>query len=175
LDPETSHSRRLHERTANDAGALHSQNSKRWLIMGIQVTLLKRGLDVSVLPELVGSKMRKELNKRLAGYAFEIMREKVPVRTGALKASIIKDLRDYEAFIGPTVPYAVYVEYGTRPHIIRPVNASVLAFKVGGRTVFTPIVRHPGTKARPFIRETVEEVKKQIPELWREIWEEEVE
>jgi HK97 gp10 family phage protein len=142
--------------------------------MEIQVTLAKRGLDISVLPSLIGSKMRKELKKRLTDLAYDVMREKVPVRTGALKASIVKDLRDYQAFIGPTAPYAVYVEYGTRPHIIRPVNASVLAFRVSGRTVFTPIVRHPGTKPQPFMRETVQEVKRRIPELWQEIWEEEI-
>ena len=142
--------------------------------MGIQVSLVKRGLDVSVLPDLIGRKLRKKLNEQLAEHAYEEMRKRVPVRTGTLKASIVKHVRDFESIVGPTVPYAIYVEYGTRPHIIRPVNASVLAFEVGGRTIFTPIVRHPGTKPQPFMRETAEEVKKRIPEFWREVWEEEV-
>jgi hypothetical protein len=34
----------------------------------------------------------------------------------------------------------------TRPHTILPRTASVLAFPVGGRTVFARAVHHPGTK-----------------------------
>lgn len=73
-----------------------------------------------------------------------------------------------EAVIGPTVPYAVYVEYGTAPHEIRPVMAKVLAFEVAGKMVFTSIVHHPGTKPNPFIRETAQAVRDQIPVFWNQ-------
>ena len=63
-----------------------------------------------------------------------------------------------------------YVARGTRPHLITPKNASVLAFpggqsspktnpgilgsrrgsNGGGEMVFTSVVHHPGTKARGF-------------------------
>lgn len=65
----------------------------------------------------------------------------------------------------------VYLEYGTRPHIIRPRNARVLRFPakgvpttLGGRVrtsaarklgngafVFAKVVHHPGTKPQPFM------------------------
>lgn len=76
------------------------------------------------------------------------------------------------------VGYAVYVEFGTPPHIIRPKNKKALAFaraggrrvqhadgKVsteftyGGKTIQTDAVivkevHHPGTRPNPFIRTT---------------------
>jgi hypothetical protein len=62
------------------------------------------------------------------------------------------------------VGYARYVELGTRPHIIRPkTQGGVLAWggqrrlsgslRSGSRpTMFAKSVRHPGTKAQPFLQ-----------------------
>jgi hypothetical protein len=57
-----------------------------------------------------------------------------------------------------------FLEYGTKPHIIRPRRARVLAFpasgtartlggraRKGGRMAFAKMVRHPGTKPQPFM------------------------
>ena len=46
-----------------------------------------------------------------------------------------------------------FLEWGTKPHEIRPRNASCLAFHVGGQMVFASKVNHPGTKALRFMRE----------------------
>jgi hypothetical protein len=53
------------------------------------------------------------------------------------------------------------VNDGTRPHIIRPRTKRVLKFTVGGRTVFAKMVRHPGTRARPFLDRALREVAAQ--------------
>jgi HK97 gp10 family phage protein len=100
------------------------------------------------------------------------MMSKAPVKSGRLLGSIQKQAEGLSGSVGPTVPYAVYVEYGTSPHEIRPVFSSVLAFEVAGKMVFTTVVHHPGTRAQPFIRETVEDVKEKIPELWQKVFEE---
>jgi hypothetical protein len=50
------------------------------------------------------------------------------------------------------------VNDGTRPHVIKPVTAKALRFKVGGRTVFARLVHHPGTRARPFLDRALQEV-----------------
>jgi hypothetical protein len=72
---------------------------------------------------------------------------------------------------GPTTPTftiveaagaAVYLEFGTRPHVIRPRRASVLSWTANkrlsgrartasGRRFFARRVNHPGTKAQPFL------------------------
>ncbi len=45
------------------------------------------------------------------------------------------------------------VEFGTAAHRITPKRqGKLLVFEVGGRTVFTTHVDHPGASARPFLR-----------------------
>jgi HK97 gp10 family phage protein len=143
--------------------------------MSITIEIQQRGLDIQLLSDQVDSKLLPLLVKNAAEYAYALMSAKAPVRTGRMLGSIRKDVRGLEATIGPTVPYAIYVEYGTAPHEIQPVNASVLRFEVGGRIIFTHLVHHPGTRAQPFIRETAEATRQKIPELWNEIAEEEIE
>lgn len=57
----------------------------------------------------------------------------------------------YTVRIGPHVPYADAVNYGSRPHIIRARNAGALRFSVGGVTLLRKSVRHPGFKGYRFI------------------------
>jgi hypothetical protein len=82
----------------------------------------------------------------------------------------VKEIGDGEASIQALAPYAVYVVEGTAPHEIRPVNASVLAFEVAGRMVFTPLVRHPGTKPNPFMQRAVEDARSKVDEVFAELW-----
>lgn len=42
----------------------------------------------------------------------------------------------------------IYNDQGTRPHLITPKRRTFLKFDVGGSTVFTKKVNHPGTKAQ---------------------------
>jgi hypothetical protein len=83
-----------------------------------------------------------------------------PVDKGRMRASIkivysggLGGVGNLRSKIGPTVDYAVMVEDGTRPHIIRPRNKRALRFRPGGsgRYVFAKFVRHPGTRPQPFM------------------------
>lgn len=80
--------------------------------------------------------------------------------TGKLVNSILLAYVDANTrLIEPLAEYAPYIEYGTRPHIIRARNKRVLAAKVKGArrkgvgqyTFFGDEVQHPGTSARPFV------------------------
>jgi hypothetical protein len=91
----------------------------------------------------------------------------VPRRTGNLGRTIRVGRvtnTDAEVLAGGrlNVGYAAAVEFGTRPHIIRPRRARVLAWggarTLGGRlrrgsraTNFARFVRHPGTRAQPYL------------------------
>ena len=77
---------------------------------------------------------------------------------------------DGEASIQALAPYAMYVVEGTAPHEIRPVNASVLAFQIGGRVVFTPLVRHPGTKPNPFMEKAAEDARSKAEAVFADLW-----
>lgn len=64
--------------------------------------------------------------------------------------------------IGPTAltpdgkPYPLFVEFPTRPHIIRSKGPWPLRNKKG--TVFGRQVNHPGTTAQPFIRPALDDL-----------------
>lgn len=78
-------------------------------------------------------------------------RANAPKRTGFMSRSIRAQVQKRSATIISPAPYSLFVEKGTRPHVILPVRASVLAFEVGGQMVFAKKVNHPGTKAQPFL------------------------
>lgn len=118
-----------------------------------------------------GPQLGRNVGQLLARKAASITRQiaaqakaDVPVRTGNLGRSIQEDpIR----FVGPfrvetgvtaRANYAAAVHEGTKPHVIKPRNASVLAFPIGGKMVFAKSVRHPGTRARPFLRNAAERV-----------------
>lgn len=47
--------------------------------------------------------------------------------------------------------YAPFVEFGTRPHVIRPKpGRNGLRFSIGGRFIVRRSVNHPGSKPYPF-------------------------
>jgi len=86
-----------------------------------------------------------------------------PKRTGRLAASIrYRREGEMSYSVGSGLRYAPFVEYGTKPHLIRPVSAKVLAFTVGAAKVFAKIVKHPGSKERPFLRPAFKEIEPKL-------------
>jgi hypothetical protein len=87
----------------------------------------------------------------------------VPRRTGLLQHRIVPGrVSDTEAVIEARTPYAAAVEYGSKPHIIRPKRAKVLAWggprRLSGNlrsgakpTNFAALVHHPGSKAHAYL------------------------
>ena len=134
----------------------------------IEVKVKREGLNIEMLGRIFDRVIERFIAE-LAERTEEIMREKAPERTGRLKQSIRKIVKPSRAVIGPTVPYAIYVEYGTRPHEILPVRAKALRFEVDGKVVFAARVHHPGTRPQPFIRETAEQIRDEVPEVFHDI------
>ena len=54
------------------------------------------------------------------------------------------------------VPYAKFVYFGTKPHVIKPKKMKALANKKSGQ-IFGKSVNHPGTKANPYIEKAFSE------------------
>jgi hypothetical protein len=115
------------------------------------------------------------LMRKLGLVAVAEQKALVPRRTGNLARSIgIGSVTATVAETVATANYAAFVELGTRAHIIEPRNKKALRFAPGGgatlarrprrgaSVVFAKRVRHPGTKARPFMvpgaRRAVEKV-----------------
>ena len=125
---------------------------------------------INLFPSVVDTMTEPVLNEATArGYGR--MYYLTPVKTGELRGSLFgRVVNRTTVEIGATALHAVHVEYGTSPHEIRPVRASVLRFEVGGRVVYTKRVMHPGTRAQPFVRPAAQLIKRLIPEfMWREV------
>ncbi len=83
-----------------------------------------------------------------------------PFDTGELEGSWRgpNKSRAMRYIVGSDAPQSEFTAEGTKPHIIRPVNAKVLAWESGGSMVFAMIVNHPGTAKDPYIDQTIREV-----------------
>lgn len=93
-------------------------------------------------------------------------------RTGRARASLYHGVRSplvhFVRAGGREAPWVKFLEDGTRAHEIRPRRSgivssnrsartqgnmpSLLRFKIAGRWVSTPLVKHPGTKATHFMQ-----------------------
>ena len=79
---------------------------------------------------------------------IQLIREEAPKRSGKLRESVrVLDRGVDYVSVGPTAPYAIFVELGTRPHEILPRRAQALRFWVEGEIVFAKRVMHPGFQA----------------------------
>jgi hypothetical protein len=103
-------------------------------------------------------------------------------KTGFLQRNIRPgQITGTHATVVARTPYAATVEKGSRPHIIRPRNAKVLAWggprRLTGRlrkgaqaTNFARVVHHPGTKPYPYLipgaRKALRFVKDVVVDLW---------
>jgi hypothetical protein len=88
---------------------------------------------------------------------------RAPRKTGFLQRNIVPGrITPRSATVLDRAPYAPPVEFGAKPHIIRPKNAKVLAWggprrltgrlaKGGKPTHFAKVVHHPGNKAQPHL------------------------
>lgn len=119
-------------------------------------------LDRGQLGRVIKGESRKALRLR-APQVLNRAKILAPVDTGRLRASgkiSYSGLFSFrpKATIVFDVDYAQMVNDGTRPHVIRPKNASVLRFVVGGRVVYAKVVHHPGTRANPFLDRALREV-----------------
>jgi HK97 gp10 family phage protein len=140
----------------------------------IEVDVSTRGLEFDEVADTLDKELRQMLIERLAEVAYTEAFHSAPWKTGKLARSIVKEIdKDGEASIKALAPYAKYVIKGTAPHKIRPVNASVLAFKaMSGDMVFTRLVRHPGTKPNPFLQRAVDKARENVEEIFAELFEE---
>jgi hypothetical protein len=75
-------------------------------------------------------------------------------RTGALIAGVTTKVIKLRSGVvmrqTNKAKHAKFVEFGTRPHVIRASRKKALRFSVGGRVRFARTVNHPGSRAFRF-------------------------
>ena len=103
-------------------------------------------------------------------------------RTGHLQRNIVPgSISATSARVEARTPYAAPLERGSKPHVIRPKKAKVLAWggprRLTGRlrsgakaTHFATIVHHPGSKPYPYLlpgaKKAIADLKDVIVKLW---------
>lgn len=65
---------------------------------------------------------------------------------------------DLEGQVTAAAPYALYVEEGTRAHVIRPRHRRALKWPVEGGFRWAKRVKHPGTRPQPFMGPAIESI-----------------
>ena len=89
------------------------------------------------------------------------------VRTASVYTGFLRNSIRYEVTKGRVqirMPeYAFYLEFGTKPHVIKPKNAKSLHWQNNlKQDVFAKVVHHPGTEPQPFIRNAINTKLKEI-------------
>ena len=123
----------------------------------------------------------RKIDERLKRVLFKAMlriqsiaKRLVPVDTGRLRGSIklTPTLPGSTLFtLSTNVVYAIDVEFGTKPHVIIPVERKALRFKLKGKEIIVRSVQHPGTRPQPFFRPALFQVKnKELKKIYEEVF-----
>lgn len=91
-------------------------------------------------------------------------------RTGMLERSVRSEVSgDTHGIVyldEGVAKYGVYVHEGTRPHVIKPRNKTVLRWPGKGGFVFSKIAHHPGTKPDQFLYEALDDCSGEIDKIF---------
>ena len=121
-------------------------------------------IDLKDTSENIRSDVQKVLKK--SGFNIEAkaklnITNNGSVKTGHLRRGITTDVGNMEVTVHTSnIKYARGVEEGTRPHIIRAKNKKALYWKGAKHPVKS--VRHPGSRAKPFLIPAFEKEKEVI-------------
>ena len=121
-------------------------------------------IDLKDASENIRSDVQKVLKN--AGFNIEARAKRNitnngSVKTGHLRRGITTDVGNMEVTVHTSnIKYARGVEEGTRPHTIRAKNKKALYWKGAKHPVKS--VRHPGSKAKPFLIPAFEKEKEVI-------------
>lgn len=133
-------------------------------------SLNKAFADLDKYSGLVKNRVKKEVVR--TAYAIDSKAKSlVRVDKGRLRQSIHPEftigslnvaIPNNGAVVGTNVEYASDIEFGTKAHTILPKNKSVLRWYKNGAFYFSKSVRHPGTKAYPFMNPAAESERQQF-------------
>ena len=118
-------------------------------------------IDLKDTSENIRSDVQKVLKK--SGFNIEARAKRNitnngSVKTGHLRRGVTTDIGNMEVTVHTSnIKYARGVEEGTRPHTIRAKNKKALYWKGAKHPVKS--VRHPGSKAKPFLIPAFEKEK----------------
>jgi HK97 gp10 family phage protein len=122
-----------------------------------------------------GDYISEELNKTMLESVLGIQstaRSYAPHRTGNLQRSILEDIKNngLQGIVyvdNVSAPYGIFMEMGTGPHDIYPINKQALFWAGADHPVRH--VFHPGTAPRPFMQPAFEQNYDKVVNLFRDM------
>jgi len=115
-------------------------------------------------PAIVRNQIIKAIALSVASVNRNVKLE-TPVKTGHLRSGIRSRISPFKGMVESTRNYGIYVHEGTSAHIIRPVRKKALYWKGASHPVKS--VRHPGTKANPFMKRGAERSEGQVRAIFQ--------
>jgi hypothetical protein len=86
-------------------------------------------------------------------------------RTGALVQALFNRAIPKGREVGSDLqraPHALFVHFGTKPHVILPSKKKALRWSAGGRFAFAKKVNHPGYRGDPFVHNAADAALRQF-------------
>jgi hypothetical protein len=126
--------------------------------------LNKFAVEITKLDDKTKDNVQKVLNN--TGFNIEAQAKinldrNKSVVTGHLMRGITTKIGNMEVTVHTSnIKYAPMVEYGTKPHIIKPKNKKALYWKGARHPVKS--VRHPGGRAKPYLIPAFEKEKNNL-------------
>lgn len=115
----------------------------------------------------------------LAQVAFDAAQQQVDThtQTGALARSLRLRSDGDDGWIidhdQQHAPYAIFLHFGTRPHLIKPKDKKALRWPGGSGSktnfIFAKWVHHPGYEGHPYLIEAADEAVKQFDAIVKRI------
>ena len=124
-------------------------------------------VEITKLDDKTKDNVQKVLNN--TGFKIEAKAKgNVPVDTGHLRRGITTKIGNMEVIVHTSnIKYAPMVEYGTKAHIIKAKNKKALYWKGAKHPVKS--VRHPGSKAKPYLIPAFESEKDNLIKSLKEV------
>lgn len=127
------------------------------------MTTIKGGRELRARLKAI-SQSFKPIGAKWADDTAKLAKARVPVRTGRLRQSIRRRNATQKRATVVAHYTAFFVDKGPKAHAIKAKRARGLVFEGrGGRTIFAPLVRHPGYHARPFRQKAADEALRRNP------------
>jgi len=145
--------------------------------------MIEAEIDVDGLLEAferVGQELDREMTSSMTA-ALDVVAARARTdatfrdRSGALRASIQRDpgspsgsflSGNLAGTVSAGEAYGAPLEFGSRPHIIRPRHRRTLRIPVEGGFLFRGAVRHPGTREYAFLANALRDSGPQIEEIF---------
>lgn len=141
-------------------------------MISVEINVDLAGLTEGAVSASVDEQMRLAMSL-VMDLAIAKAKREAPVRSGHLAQSLRTRTVTGSFFSGGVegglqspLPYASFVEDGTRPHTIEARFRRSLRWPTGGGFAFAKKVRHPGTKPNPFMERAVQSVSREAEDIF---------